>query len=48
MCSSTRCGRNGHSEDHLDDLRQEILRFDNICGLQKYNGGQWSHVALHE
>jgi hypothetical protein len=35
-------------EDHLDDLRQEILRFDTICGLKKYNGGQWSHVALHE
>ncbi len=37
-----------NQEDHLDDLRKEILRFDNICGLQKYNGGQWSHVALHE
>jgi hypothetical protein len=35
-------------EDHLDDLRQEILKFDAICGLEKYNGGQWSHVALHE
>jgi hypothetical protein len=35
-------------EDHLDDLRREILKFDAICGLEKYNGGQWSHVALHE
>jgi hypothetical protein len=35
-------------QDHLDDLRKEILNFDTICGLQKYNGGQWSHVALHE
>jgi len=35
-------------EDHLDDLRREILKFDSICGLEKYNGGQWSHVALHE
>jgi len=35
-------------EDHLDDLRQEILKFDALCGLEKYNGGQWSHVALHE
>ena len=35
-------------EDHLDDLRREILKFDTICGLEKYNGGQWSHVALHE
>jgi hypothetical protein len=38
----------GHAEDHLDDLRREILKFDTICGLEKYNGGQWSHVALHE
>jgi len=35
-------------EDHLDDLRHEILKFDIVCGLQKYNGGQWSHVALHD
>jgi hypothetical protein len=35
-------------EDHLDDLRNEILRFDVVCGLQKYNDGKWSHVALHE
>jgi hypothetical protein len=35
-------------EDHLDDLRQEILKFDVVCGLKKYKGGQWSHVALHE
>jgi len=38
----------GDPEDHLDDLRREILKFDRICGLEKYNGGQWSHVALHE
>jgi len=35
-------------EDHLVDLRREILKFDVICGLEKYNGGRWSHVALHE
>jgi hypothetical protein len=35
-------------KDHLDDLRSEILKFDRICGLEKYNGGQWSHLALHE
>lgn len=35
-------------EDHLDDLRGEILKFDAICGLGKYNPTQWSHVALHE
>jgi hypothetical protein len=35
-------------DDHLDDLRGEILKFDHICGLEKYNDGQWSHVALHE
>jgi len=35
-------------QDHLEDLRHEILKFDTVCGLQKYNGGQWSHVALHE
>ncbi|HSU66668.1 MAG TPA: hypothetical protein VLJ39_07340 [Tepidisphaeraceae bacterium] len=33
-------------KDHLDDLRQEILKFDAICGLKEYNAGQWSHVAL--
>lgn len=38
----------GNPQDHLDDLRREILKFDDICGLEKYNGGQWSHVALHE
>jgi hypothetical protein len=38
----------GNGEDHLDDLRQEILKFDTICGLKKYGGSQWSHVALHE
>jgi len=31
----------------LDDLRHEILKFDDLCGLKNYNGGQWSHVALH-
>ena len=35
-------------EDHLDDLRREILKFDTICGLKKYKDRQWSHVALHE
>jgi hypothetical protein len=38
----------GNPQDHLDELRNEILKFDRICGLEKYNGGQWSHVALHE
>jgi hypothetical protein len=38
----------GNPDDHLDDLRRDILKFDAICGLEKYNGGQWSHVALHE
>ena len=33
-------------EDHLDDLRNEILKFDPVCGLHKYNGGEWSHIAL--
>jgi hypothetical protein len=37
-----------HPEDHLDELRQEILKFDQICGLKKYDAGHWSHVALHE
>jgi hypothetical protein len=36
------------NDNQLDELRHEILRFDLICGLQKYNGGKWSHVALHE
>ena len=35
-------------QDHLDDLRREILKFDTICGLKNYKGGHWSHVALHE
>ena len=35
-------------EDRLEDLRREIMKFDVICGLKSYNGGQWSHVALHE
>jgi hypothetical protein len=35
-------------EDHLDDLRREILAFDAICGLKKHNVGQWSHVDLHD
>lgn len=34
--------------DHLEDLRQEILKFDVVCGLKKYNGGHWSHIALHD
>jgi hypothetical protein len=38
----------GDPEDLLDELRREILKFDRICGLDKYSGGQWSHVALHE
>jgi hypothetical protein len=38
----------GNTEDHLQDLRGQILKFDMLCGLQKYNGGKWSHVALHE
>ncbi len=36
-----------NAEDALNSLRQEILRFDTLCGLQNYNGGMWSHVALH-
>jgi hypothetical protein len=35
-------------EGQLDDLRREIMRFDGICGLNKYGGAQWSHVALHD
>jgi hypothetical protein len=38
----------GNPQDHLDDLRREILKFDMICGLAKYNSGHWSHVALNE
>lgn len=38
----------GNPEDHLDDLRREILKFDTICGLAEYNGGKWSHMAVHE
>ena len=37
----------GDGEAALDGLRKEILRFDMLCGLQNYNGGMWSHVALH-
>jgi hypothetical protein len=36
-----------NSDAVLDDLRREIQRFDDICGLKQYNGGGWSHVALH-
>jgi hypothetical protein len=36
-----------NAEDALNSLRKEILRFDTLCGLQNYNGGMWSHVALH-
>jgi hypothetical protein len=35
-------------QDRLDELRQEILKFDAICGLKKHHVGKWSHVALHE
>lgn len=38
---------NQNADDALDGLRKEILRFDTLCGLQNYNGGMWSHVALH-
>jgi hypothetical protein len=37
-----------HPEDHLDELRHEILKFDQICGLRKYDARHWSHVALHD
>jgi hypothetical protein len=37
----------GNGDEALDSLKREILRFDNLCGLQNYNGGMWSHVALH-
>jgi hypothetical protein len=36
-----------NAEDALNSLRKEILRFDTLCGLENYNGGMWSHVALH-
>jgi hypothetical protein len=36
-----------NAETGLNGLRQEILKFDTICGLVNYNGGMWSHVALH-
>jgi hypothetical protein len=35
------------ADELLVGLRQEILKFDTICGLMNYNGGMWSHVALH-
>jgi hypothetical protein len=34
------------SDALLDDLRAEILKFDDICGLKNYNGGRWTHVAF--
>ena|ERR1700728_4732426 len=37
----------GNADDALNGLRKEILRFDILCGLENYNGGMWSHVALH-
>ena len=37
----------GDGEAALVGLRKEILRFYMLCGLQNYNGGMWSHVALH-
>jgi len=36
-----------NGDEALNSLRKEILRFDTLCGLQNYNGGMWSHVALH-
>ena len=38
---------NETADSALDGLRKEILRFDTLCGLENYNGGLWSHVALH-
>jgi hypothetical protein len=38
---------NQTGDEALNSLRKEILRFDTLCGLQNYNGGMWSHVALH-
>jgi len=38
---------NQNGDDALNGLRKEILRFDTLCGLENYNGGMWSHVALH-
>jgi hypothetical protein len=38
---------NENAEEALNGLRKEILRFDTLCGLENYNGGMWSHVALH-
>ena len=34
------------SDALLNDLRKEILKFDEICGLKNYNGGTWTHVAF--
>jgi hypothetical protein len=36
-----------HADESLNNLRKEIQRFDALCGLENYNGGMWSHVALH-
>ena len=38
---------NENADEALDNLRKEIQRFDTLCGLENYNGGMWSHVALH-
>jgi len=34
------------SDTLLNELRQEILKFDDLCGLKHYNGGHWTHVAF--
>jgi len=38
---------NEGGEEAIDHLRKEIQKFDILCGLENYNGGMWSHVALH-
>ncbi len=40
-----RAEKDQNSDGALNDLRREILKFDAICGLANYNGGNWSHVA---
>jgi hypothetical protein len=34
------------SDTLLNELRKDILKFDDLCGLKKYNGGNWTHVAF--
>jgi hypothetical protein len=34
------------SDALLNDLRKEILRFDDLCGLKNYHGGTWTHIAF--